>query len=177
MARPAAGARRCARWLARRVAPVHGPGGEASAEDGRILLLATGFVALVLVLVTVVVSATAIHLDRTRLLDVADGAALAAADAVAEQSLYQGTAPPPEVAGGLVLTDPEVRDAVVDYLAQNPRVTAGLEDVALVEASTPDGRSARVVLTARSRPVLVSWATAPWSDGVLVRARSTARAW
>ena len=52
-----------------------------------------------------------------------------------------------------------------------------LHGVTIVEASTPDGRTADVRLAAMSRPVLISWVTQLWSDGIVVQAGSSARAW
>jgi len=148
-------------------------------ESGQVLVLTLGLVVLVVALVLVGAAATAVHLERTRLLAVADLAALAAAAAVADEAYYTDA---PPVAGGPpgadpdtvpLLTDAAVRAAVEDYLAG--QAEAMPDTLTLVAADTPDGRSARVVLVAVVRPPLVGGLLAPWSDGVRIEATSVAR--
>lgn len=146
-------------------------------ESGQIILLTTAFIAFALLLITVVVSVTGVHLDRKRLFDAADVAALGAADSMAPDSFYGGELVDPVEGAVLVLSDAEVRTSVEAFLAAHPELTEGLHDVTVVDASTPDGRTAQVRLAAHSRPVLVSWVTRLWSDGIVVRAESSARAW
>ncbi|WP_291882662.1 pilus assembly protein TadG-related protein [Cellulomonas sp.] len=141
-------------------------------DDGQIMILTIGFVAIALLLVTVVASATAVHLERKRLLALADLVALESADALAEQGYF------PDGSGqaGLPLSDSSVRAAVDDYLRDNPAAAQGLHDLTVLSATTPDGRSAEVRLGATARPVLLSWVLAPWSDGIALEAESVARA-
>ncbi len=146
-------------------------------EDGRIMLLTTAFVAFALLLVTVVVSATQVHLERKRLYELADALALTAADSMTPESFYTGAATAPVESGVLTLTDSSIRSDVQDYLARNPGALDGLHDVVVTEASTADGRTATVSLAARARPAMISWVTQAWSDGIIVRAESRARAW
>lgn len=160
------------------VAPASVPttGGRPDDDGGRILLLTLAFVAFAIALVGVVASASAVHLDRKRLADLADLLAADAAQAVSERRLYTGEGPaaPRPGEGLLVLDDDGVAAAVEAYLADHP--AAAPDGLAVVEAGSPDGRSARVELAAPSRPPLLSWftdATAP----IVVRATSTARAW
>ncbi|SDC58398.1 Putative Flp pilus-assembly TadE/G-like [Sanguibacter gelidistatuariae] len=156
-------------------------------ESGQILVLALGLTLVVLLLVTVIVSLTGIHLERKRLIDLADNLALAAADAMTEESIYgaigapgapnAGTAGPASTDANLPLTDDDVVRAVADYLVAHPDAMNGLSDVVVLEASSPDGRSARVVLTSLAQPALISPVTSLFSDGVTLRAQSTARVW
>lgn len=146
-------------------------------EAGHITLLSIAFAALALLLVTAVVSATGVHLERKRLLGLADELALEAADAVDVAAFYRGEAPPPTRAGVVPLTDADVRRAVHGYLTSHEGLTTGLEGLTVVEAVSDDGRTARVTLAALARPALVSWVTAPWSDGIALRATASARAW
>ena len=164
-------------------------------DSGQILVLTLGLTLVVLLLVTVIVSLTGIHLERKRLLDLADNLALAAADAMTEEVIYGagagagagavtspapgGAAPGPDVTSdtGLALTDDAVAREVADYLAMHPRALDGLSDVVVVLAQSPDGRSAQVVLTSRAQPALISPVTSLFSDGVTLTAQSTARAW
>jgi len=157
-------------------------------DNGQVMLLSIAFGVLALLLVTVVVSASSIHLERKELFALADLAALDAAAALDEAAYFGRTAPAVAPACGsdctegagdaadlLVLSDASVRAAVEDYLA-DAASSSGLERLALVEASAPDGRTAQVRLQALARPALLSWITAPWSDGVLLDVTASARA-
>ncbi|RYV49596.1 hypothetical protein [Pengzhenrongella frigida] len=148
----------------------------AGREAGQITLLSITFAALALLLVTVVVSATGVHLERKRLLILADDLALRAADSLDLDAFYRGQAQAPVEGAVVPLTDADVRRSVEAYLDQATRAT-GLEGLQVVEAVSPDGRTARVTLAAVARPALVSWVTAPWSDGIALRATASARAW
>ena len=57
-------------------------------EQGQVTVLVIGFFLIVATLIGVVVDASAAYLQRQRLANLADGAALAAADAVDLQTLY-----------------------------------------------------------------------------------------
>lgn len=162
-------------WAARR--PARG------SEDGQILVLSLGYTVVLLLLVTVIVSLTGIHLERKRLHDLADTLALAAADAMTAEAIY-GQPPGPRdpvptgpTDGGLELTDADVARAVAEHLAAHPSATDGLSDVVVLVADSPDGRSAHVVLASRAQPALLSPVTSLFSDGVALAAESTARVW
>lgn len=158
-------------------------------DDGQVLLLSIGYALLALLLVTVVVSATGVHLERKRLLALADQAALAGAQAFDADAYYRAqgadgddapgaevdTGGPADVRGLVLLSPALVRSAVVDHLEASPGA-ARLDGLTLVSATTPDGRTAVVTLSAVARPPLLSWVTAPWSDGIALRATSSARA-
>lgn len=131
-----------------------------------------------LLLVTVVISATGVHLDRKRLLATADATALEAADALSAGSYFDPSTAGATTSGGqILLTDRAVEAAARAYLAQNPQISDRFVRLELVDAAAVDGRSAQVRLRALVRPALVSWVTAPWSDGIVLEAASTARAW
>ncbi|MGN6743071.1 MAG: pilus assembly protein TadG-related protein [Amnibacterium sp.] len=117
----------------------------ADAEEGSTLPLILVFLAVAAGFAVVAAAATSLHLERLRLLTVADGAALAAAESfrVAEARVEAGGVVP-------VLRDEEVRAVAADYLGAAD--TAGLADLRLEEARTPDGTSALVRLTATWRP-------------------------
>jgi uncharacterized membrane protein len=146
-------------------------------ESGQIMLLTSAFVAFALLLVTVVVSATQVHLERKRLFDLADALALTAADSMTHETFYRGDADRPEQGAVLTLSDAQIRTDVQEYLGRHPDAVAGLHGVRVVGASTPDGRTAEVSLVAVARPAMVTWVTQLWSDGIIVRAESRARAW
>ncbi|MEG3615563.1 hypothetical protein [Isoptericola haloaureus] len=145
-------------------------------EEGRIMLLTAGFVAVGLMLVGMVASAASVHLDRKHLFDLADSLAVAGADSMS-QATYYGEATAPDATGVLTLTDAGVRTAVVEHLAAQPTSSApGLRGVRVTEAVTPDGRSARVSLVGSSHPPLVRWFTDAFGAGITVTATATARA-
>ncbi len=146
-------------------------------DTGNITLLSLAFGALALLLVTAVVSATSVHLERKRLLGLADQVALEAADSLDLTAFYRGRAPRPTEGAVVPLTDADVRRAVEEYLTDHGHAAAGLDGLTVVEAVSDDGRTARVTLGAVARPALVSWITAPWSDGISLQVTSSARAW
>ena len=147
------------------------------ADTGSITLLSIAFAALALLLMTAVVSATAVHLEQKRLLALADQLALDAADSLDLTAFYRGQAPSPTEDGVVPLTDADVRRAVEEYLSEHRAVAVRHEGLVVTEAASDDGRTARVSLAAVARPPHISWITAAWSDGIALRATSSARAW
>jgi hypothetical protein len=81
-------------------------------EAGQTTVLIVGFAVVALLMIGVVVDASAAYLRRQGLDNLADGAALAAADGVQGRQVYEGGL------GERALIDPAVaRGHVVDYLA------------------------------------------------------------
>jgi hypothetical protein len=132
-----------------------------SDETGQTTLLIIGFFVIAVMLIGVVVDASAALLRRQSLDAIADGAALAAADGVAGEQVYNGGL------GQLAQIDPEVaRSAVQQYLAESGayghfpglsyRVSSEDTSVTVVITTTLDlpipvpgvGSSAQVVGTA-----------------------------
>lgn len=142
-------------------------------DDGQILLLALVYGLIGLALVTVVVGASAVHLERKKLLAVADAAALDAADALDSGGYYErGGA---RLSGGVPLTDESVRVSVATYVAGG--TTAGFEGFAVgFPTGTPDGETAEVTLVAVARLPLVSSVLNPWSKGIGLRVTARSRA-
>lgn len=162
--------------LERRAA--HGPARAARRaagrdDDGQVLVLTLAYGLLAILLVAVVVSATAVHLERKRLLALADLAALEAADALDPAAYYAGATG--DDTGPVTLTPSDVRAAVEAYLAAAPAARR-FHDLTIVEATTDDGRTARVTLRAVADVPLVGPATAAWSDGVELVVTARARA-
>lgn len=118
-------------------------------ESGSTLLLTIFYGFLCLSVVLLVVSATSLYLERSRLFSLADGAALAGAESFALESVT-------EAGSGLrpTLESAEVAAAVDDYLAAVP--STGMEALVVERAETRDGRSATVTLSAWWRPPLLS---------------------
>lgn len=110
----------------------------ARGESGSTLLLTIFYCVLGLSIVLVVASATTLYLERKRLLTLADGAALAAAEAWQLDAV--------RVDGDLLAVEldaADVRAAAAAYLGD---AASGLDDVELVRAASDDGRSATVTL-------------------------------
>ena len=135
-------------------------------EEGAAVPLIVGLFAIALGFVVVAAGATGLHLERLRLLTVADGAALAGAESfeVADVAV-QGDEVVPR------LSSSRVRAVVDGYVAE--AATGELEGLGVTRAGTTDGRSATVVLRAVWRPPLVSPLL---PDGLPVTVTSTAAA-
>lgn len=122
------------------------PDADQDGEQGSTLLLTIFFSFLALVIVLVVVAASSLYLERKRLFTLADGAALAGAEA---WSLDAVTTADGELA--VRLDDEAVQDAVTRYLDD---AAGRLDGVELVRAVSRDGRSATVTLRAEWRAPL-----------------------
>lgn len=138
-------------------------------EEGQTTVLMVGLCAVCLLLATVILAATTVNLEARRLLSVADGATLAAADsftiAAEEGAAEQGGSPP-------VLDDATAAQAVAGYLA-----AAGAHErfqgLTVQSVTVGDGgRTVDVELTATARPPVVNWIV---PEGVTVVATSSSR--
>ncbi|WP_432542331.1 pilus assembly protein TadG-related protein [Kineococcus sp. SYSU DK002] len=139
-----------------------GPGDRAGGDEGRIALLSLAFGLLAVVLVLVVVSASAVHLQRKRLYALADACARDAADALDEDRYYAH--------GDVLLTDASVRASARDHL----RAHADLAGVVVgAGTGTADGRTARVELVLVTAPPFTAFVPARFAR-VQVVARSSA---
>lgn len=140
----------------------------AAGDDGQIGVLIIGYLLVSLLVVTVVMGASALYLGHKRLLATADGAALAAADTF---SLGQGSGPGGTPAA--VLSAAAVQAEVERYLAAT-NAADRLPGLGISgETGTTDGRTARVVLTGVVQPPLVNFLV---PDGIPITAVSEARA-
>jgi hypothetical protein len=135
-------------------------------EEGSTLPLVAGFGALALALVLVAAAASSLYLERKQLFTLADGAALVGAEAfdLADVAVAGGR---PEVE----LEPADVHRDVVSFLASTPN--GGFEGLALEEATTRDGETASVTLSAVWRPPIV---TLFFPEGVRIETTATARA-
>ncbi|MEO8094699.1 MAG: pilus assembly protein TadG-related protein [Pseudolysinimonas sp.] len=120
-----------------------------SGDDGSVLPLICFYGALALLVTLIVASATSLYLERKRLFTLADGAALVGAESftLADVSV---TPSGPRVE----LKPAQVRSAVRKYLDGNP--IGRFESLSLDEATTLDGRSAQVTVSAVWRPPVVT---------------------
>ena len=134
-------------------------------EEGSslILIIFAGLIGLAVILGTV--AATSLYIERKRLFTVADGAALAAAEAfnLDDVQLINGRA-------SITLNDSAVRNEAQRYLQIIPsNDSAG---ITVVSAITKDGRSATVNLHKTWHPPVISIFM---PDGMNLEVTSTAR--
>jgi len=155
----------------------------ARADDsGQVALLILVDTLVAIALVLVVASATTVHLARHRLQAVADGASLAAADALDRGAYFRN---PPGAGRGPARPSPStpvpvspagVQDAVRAYLAGNPSLRS-LEPVTVLEPTgSPDGAQAVVTLHTVARLPLLAGVLPGWAGGIGVTVQSRARA-
>jgi uncharacterized membrane protein len=137
----------------------------AADDRGSTLLLTIFYAALALSVVLMVIAATSLYVERKRLFTLADGAALAGAEAFDLQDVVV-TASGPRVS----LSDSDITAAVATYLGAN-RATS-LTDVEVESAGSVDGHSAAVRLSASWRPPIVGL-LAP--DGIRLEVNAVAR--
>lgn len=135
-------------------------------EEGSTLPLVAGFGALALALVLVAAAASSLYLERKQLFTLADGAALVGAEAF-DLADVTATAGRPQV----TLEPADVRRDVAAFLASTPH--GGFEGLVLEEATTRDGETASVTLSAVWRPPIV---TVFFPEGLRIETTATARA-
>lgn len=139
---------------------------EARGEQGQTLILIVGYVVVALLAVSATLAATSVNTEARRLLSVADGAVVAAAD---------GFSVAPAAGGdgvGLVLTDGAVREGVSGYLTDTG-AAGRFDGLGIVAAeATGDGTTAYVRLRATVRPPIVGWFV---PGGVPIQVESNAR--
>jgi hypothetical protein len=145
-------------------------------DRGQVMLLILVYCLIALALVMVVGSATAVHLVRHRLLVVADGAALDAADALDRQGFYAASGGAGTPTAVVPLTDESVRAAATEFLASSPAAQRfsglGIDE----PTGTPDGATAEVSLVAVAPVPLIGAVTGTWTRGITVRVTARARA-
>ena len=119
-------------------------------ETGSTLPLTIFYGFLSLVLILLAVAATSLYLERKRLFTVADGAALVGAEAydLADLAPSDDGHPRPRLEAA------DVRTAVTGYLGSAP--VNGFESLTVERATTVDGRSATVELSAYWRPPVLT---------------------
>ena len=136
-------------------------------EAGHLMVLTIGYVVIALLLATVVAAVSAVYIEHKKLLSMADGASLAAADSFALGHVDGGAERP-----SAVLSSERVRGVTESYLSQNG-AHSRFDQLAIGrDTGSPDNTTAEVVLSAVAHPPVVSFLL---PDGVLIEARSTAR--
>lgn len=134
-------------------------------DEGSTLPLVAGFGALALALVLVAAAASSLYLERKQLFTLADGAALVGAEAfdLADVRIVGGR---PHVE----LESADVHRDVAAFVTSTP--STGFEALELEQATTPDGESATVTLSAIWRPPIV---TVFFPEGLRIQTTATAR--
>ncbi|MFJ6002718.1 pilus assembly protein TadG-related protein [Arthrobacter sp. NPDC092385] len=139
-------------------------------EDGQVGVLVIGYLLVSLLVVTVVLAVSAVYIEHKKLLSAADGAALAAADNYSIDVAVgaEGTTTPLPT-----LQDSGVEESTAGYLTATGADTR-FEQLSIdPETGAPDGRTARVVLTAVVRPPIVNFLV---PAGIPIVAQADARA-
>ncbi len=134
-------------------------------DEGSTLPLVICFGVLALALILIVAAASSLYLEKKRLFTLADGAALVGAESFRLDRVAlsaRGIRP--------TLTAEEVHAAVTGYLGDNP--SDEFEGLVVQRATTDDGRSAAVTLSAIWHPPIV---TIFVPEGLRVEATATAR--
>ncbi|WP_350224948.1 pilus assembly protein TadG-related protein [Arthrobacter sp. efr-133-TYG-104] len=142
------------------------PGVVRAGERGQLTVLIVGFVLLSLLLATVVMAASAVYLEQKRLLSLADGAALAAADSFIVGDIGGESAPATTLVDERVVSSANSYLASVDAFAAHDQLKIG------PGTGSDPGGTAVVELTAVAHPPVVSFLV---PDGVVVEVKSTAR--
>lgn len=136
-------------------------------DDGTVLLLIIGLVTVAAMLVAVVTDVSALYLERRELVAAADGAALAGAQAVDEESIYLHGLP---ASGPVPLDEDAAERAVREYLAD-----AGLLSPSLSVAISTSSTTVSVELATRIDLPVANTVTAGVTGTAAVSASATAR--
>ncbi|TDT82501.1 putative Flp pilus-assembly TadE/G-like protein [Arthrobacter sp. AG258] len=131
------------------------------------MVMIVGYVALALLVATVVIGISSVYVEHKRLLSLADGASLAAADSYTLGDVSsQGGTP------SAVLSPSRVRNVAADFVERSP-ASQRFSGLAVAGGTgSPDGSTAVVVLTAEVHPPVVNFLI---PDGIRIEATSTAR--
>ena len=135
-------------------------------DDGNVSILTLGWAVLALMAMVVMVAATQLHVDRMRLSSVADELALAAADELDASRYFSG-------AGGIAPSEAQAHEAVVAWLAADPRDWAGEVEVLDVHVGADGTVTVRI-----GREVVPLIDAAPLADhrgGIALAAEGRAR--
>lgn len=137
-------------------------------EEGQITVLIIGYILVSLLVVAVVTAVSAVYIEHKKLLSVADGAALSAADSFRVSGIdAEAGEPAPTLDSG------SVAGAAEAYLERSG-AAARFNSLSLDPATgATDPRIARVVLTAVVHPPLVNFLV---PSGIPIAATADARA-
>jgi hypothetical protein len=136
-------------------------------DAGSITPLVLGLAVVLLLIISVVVTASQAFLHRRALSALADGAAVAAAQEIAHEQVYTDG-----LGEQLPITPAAASAAAARYLA-SVDVDPDLHDVTITDVRV-EGDAVLVRIDARAQVDLPSPVTAPWSGGIPVAASSRA---
>ena len=138
-------------------------------ESGSISLFILGLSVIAMLVVTGAVAVTSAHLSRMRLLDVADGAALSAANALDDAAYDRG------VGQSVPLSNASVQERAATYLGARPRPGSISQWRLAPGTGTPDGRTAVVVVVGEAQLPMVGPALRELGVSITIRVESRAR--
>jgi Putative Flp pilus-assembly TadE/G-like len=145
----------------------HRNGDGGPGEGGQLMVLIIGYVLLALLVATVVTAASSVYIEHKKLLSLADGASVAAADSFTLGQLESASGSP-----AAILSAGRVRSTAAAYLNRDGAF-ARFSGLAVAPATgSPDGSTAVVVLSAAVHPPIVNFLV---PDGIRIEATSTAR--
>ncbi len=139
-------------------------------EEGSISLYLLGLAVVAMVLVAGTVAVTSAHLARVRLLDVADGAALDAADALDSAAYGRG------VGESVPLSSTSVRERAAAYVGALERPSGVVAWRLAPATGSPDGRTAVVALTGEAELPMVGGVLRDLGVTITISVTSRARA-
>jgi hypothetical protein len=132
-------------------------------------LFILGLTLVAMLLIAGGVAVTSAHLSRMRLLDLADGAALSASNALDDSAYEQG------VGESVPLSNRSVQDRAAAYLGGRPQ-PGGVSQWRLAPGTgTPDGQTAVVVLVGEADLPMIGPALRDLGVSVTIRVESRAR--
>ncbi|QDW31467.1 hypothetical protein FFF93_011205 [Arthrobacter sp. KBS0702] len=131
------------------------------------MVLIIGYVLLALLVTVAVAGASSVYIEHKKLLSLADGASVAAADSFTLGQLENTTGSPTAV-----LSTGRVRSTAADYLNRTGAFGRFSGLTVAPATGSPDGSTAVVVLSAAVHPPIVNFLI---PDGVRIEATSTAR--
>ena len=138
-------------------------------EAGSISLFILGLSVIAMLLIAGTVAVTSAHLTRMRLLDVADGAALSAANALDDSAYERG------VGESVPLSNRSVQERAASYVGSRPRPSSVSDWRLAAGTGTPDGRTAVVVIVGDARLPMVGSVLRDLGVSVTIRVESRAR--
>lgn len=142
----------------------------ACGDAGQLTVLVIGFTMIVVLLITVVVNASRVFLVHRALSAAADGAAVAAADALDEPAYYAGARPPDT----LPLSSSAVAAAVDNYAA-SAGLASRFESFQAAGGLAPDGTTVSATCSTVVRLPLVNLVSARYAGGLPVSVTASAR--
>ncbi|WP_392544936.1 pilus assembly protein TadG-related protein [Oryzobacter telluris] len=139
-------------------------------ERGSVSVLILGLTMIAAVLIAGTIAVTSAHLSRMRLLDVADGAALSAANALDASAYREG------VGQSVPVSNASVREEAARYVGSRPRPGSITAWRLGPETGSPDGATAVVTLTGEAQLPLVGGVLRSLGVSITISVRSEARA-